>query len=123
MDIAGATRGYRYNELIGSQGGMTALQFAARQGYTDVGEGAASTAGADINQLNAGDKTSPLLIAIINGHFDLAMYLLEKGADPNARGVQRRHPALRRAQYAVGAEVAVSAARRPISSRRRPICS
>ena len=39
--------------------------------------------GADINQLNAGDKTSPLLITIINGHFDLAMYLLDKGADPN----------------------------------------
>jgi ankyrin repeat protein len=42
-------------------------------------------AGADVNQPSPGDKTTPLLIAIINGHFDLAVYLLEKGADPNAR--------------------------------------
>ncbi len=107
VDIAGATRGYRYNELISSQGGLTALQFAARQGFTDVVK-ALVDGGADINQLNAGDKTSPLLIAIINGHFDLAMYMLEKGANPNACGVQRRHAALRRAQHPVGAEVAVS---------------
>ncbi len=106
-DIAGATRGYRYNELISSQGGLTALLFAARQGYTDTAK-ALLDGGADINQLNAGDKTSPLLMSIINGHFDLAMMLLERGANPNARGVQRRGAALRRAQHPVGAEVALS---------------
>ena len=31
-DVAGATRPYRYNELIGAQGGLSALHFAARQG-------------------------------------------------------------------------------------------
>ncbi len=82
VDVAGATRGYRYNELISTQGGLTALHFAARQGFTDVVK-ALVDGGADINQLNAGDKTSPLLMTIINGHFDLAMYMLEKGADPN----------------------------------------
>ncbi len=82
VDIAGATRGYRYTELISSQGGMTALQFAARQGFTDVVK-ALVEGGADLNQPNAGDRTSPLLITIINGHFDLAMYLLDKGANPN----------------------------------------
>ena len=81
-DIAGATRAYRYNELIGSQGGLSALLFAARQGYTDVVK-ALLDGGADINQVNAGDKTSPLLMAIINGHFDLAMMLIERGADVN----------------------------------------
>ncbi|MGE0862795.1 MAG: ankyrin repeat domain-containing protein [Vicinamibacterales bacterium] len=81
-DVAGATRGYRYNELISSQGGLTALLFAARQGYTDTVK-ALVEGGADLNQLNAGDKTSPLLMAIINGHFDLATYMIEKGADPN----------------------------------------
>ena len=80
-DVAGATRGYRYNELISSQGGMTALHFAARQGFTDVVK-ALVEGGVDLNQLNAGDKTSPLLIAIINGHFDLAKYMIDKGADP-----------------------------------------
>src|SRR5688572_8463508 len=84
VDIAGATRGYRYNELISSQGGLSALHFAARQGFTDVVK-ALVDGGADLNQPNAGDQTSPLLISIINGHFDLAMYMLEKGADPNAR--------------------------------------
>jgi ankyrin repeat protein len=82
-DVAGATRGYRYNELISTQGGLTALLFATRQGYTDTAK-ALIDGGADLNQLSAGDKTSPLLMAIINGHFDLAKYMLEKGANPNA---------------------------------------
>ncbi len=82
-DIAGATRAFRYNELISSQGGLTALLFAARQGYSDTAK-TLIDGGADINQLNAGDKTSPLLMTIINGHFDLATYLLAKGADPRA---------------------------------------
>ncbi len=82
-DIAGATRGYRYNELISTQGGLSALLFAARQGYTDTAK-ALLDGGADINQPNAGDQTSPLLMSIINGHFDLAMMLLERGASPNA---------------------------------------
>jgi ankyrin repeat protein len=81
-DIAGATRAYRYTELISSQGGMTALHFAARQGFTDTVK-ALVDGGADLNQRNAGDRTSPLLIAIINGHFDLAKWMLEQGADPN----------------------------------------
>src|SRR5262249_45124035 len=37
----------------------------------------------DVNEVSKGDKTSPLLIATINGHFDLAKMLLEHGANPN----------------------------------------
>lgn len=84
VDVAGATRAYRYNELISSQGGLTALLFATRQGYADAAA-ALLDGGADVNQPNAGDQTSPLLMAIINGHFDLAMMLIERGADVNAR--------------------------------------
>jgi ankyrin repeat protein len=32
--------------------------------------------------VSAGDRTSPLLIATINGHYDLARLLLDRGADP-----------------------------------------
>jgi ankyrin repeat protein len=81
-EIPGATRSYRYNELISTQGGISALLLAMRQGYVDT-VNVLLDGGADINQLNAGDRTSPLLMAIINGHFDLAKSLLEKGANPN----------------------------------------
>jgi ankyrin repeat protein len=81
-DVAGVTRGYRYNELIGTQGGVTALHFAARQGSA-AAAGALVAGGADVNILSPGDQATPLLVALINGHFDLAAMLLEQGADPN----------------------------------------
>ena len=79
--VAGVTRGYRYNELIGTQGGLTALHFAARQGSMSATR-ALVEGGVNVNLVSPGDKASPLLTALINGHFDLAAYLLEKGADP-----------------------------------------
>jgi ankyrin repeat protein len=84
LDVPGVTRGFRYNELIGSQGGLAALHFAARQGSVASAR-ALVEAGADVNQPSPGDRTTPLLISIINGHFDLALYLLEKGASPTVR--------------------------------------
>jgi ankyrin repeat protein len=80
--VAGVTRGYRYNELIGTQGGLTALHFAARQGSAAAAK-ALVDAGVTVNAPSPGDKATPLLVAVINGHFDLAMMLLEHGADPN----------------------------------------
>jgi len=80
--IAGVTRAYTYNELIGKQGGLSALHFAARQGALPTAK-ALIEAGADVNQLSPADTTSPLLIATINGHFDTAKALLDLGADPN----------------------------------------
>ncbi len=80
-EIPGVTRPFRYNELIGAQGGLTALHLAARQGAMSSAQ-ALVAAGAKVNQLSPADRTSPLLIATINGHFDLAVYLLEHGADP-----------------------------------------
>jgi ankyrin repeat protein len=78
--VAGLDRPYNYNELVGTQGGLTPLLFAVRQGYMDAVKGLVD-AGADVNRVSAGDKTSPLLMAIINGHFDLAQHLLDRGAD------------------------------------------
>jgi uncharacterized protein len=80
--IAGVTRAYTYNELIGKQGGLSALHFAARQGARQTVKTLVE-AGADVNQLSPADATSALLIATINGHFDTARALLDLGADPN----------------------------------------
>ncbi|MGH9349534.1 MAG: ankyrin repeat domain-containing protein [Vicinamibacterales bacterium] len=94
--VAGVDRPYRYNELIGTLGGLTALHFAARQGYLESVK-ALIDSGADVNQVNPGDNGTPLLIAIVNGHFDLAMYFLEKGAavsHASANGVTPLYAAL-----------------------------
>jgi ankyrin repeat protein len=85
-DVPGITRPFNYNELIGKHGGLAALHFAARQGAMASTE-ALIKAGADINQRGAGDKTTPILVAAINGHFDLVSYLLDQGADPNLASI------------------------------------
>jgi len=69
-----------YADLVGAQGGLTALILAAREGHAETAF-ALLDAGANINQVSAADRTSPLLIASINGHFDLASQLLARGAD------------------------------------------
>ena len=69
-----------YAELVGAQGGLTALLLAARDGRTETAA-ALLDLGADLNQVSAGDHTSPLLMATINGHYDLAAALLARGAD------------------------------------------
>ncbi len=63
-------------------GGMTALLIAARDGHQDAVRAFAESS-VDINQVSAGDKSSPLVIAIANGHYDIAKYLLDHGANPN----------------------------------------
>jgi ankyrin repeat protein len=79
--IPGVDRQYQLNELVAAQGGITPLLFAVRQGYMESVRTLVQ-AGADVNQISGGDKTSPLLMAVINGQFDVAKYLLEKGANP-----------------------------------------
>ncbi len=70
-----------YGDLVGNKGGLTPLLFAVRQGNTESVK-ALLKAGAKINHVSEGDHTSPLLMATINGQFDLATYLLENKADP-----------------------------------------
>jgi len=70
------------NPPVASKGGLTALLHAARQGYIEAAQ-ALLDGGAKIDQVSAGEATPPLLIAVINGQFDMAMFLIGKGANPN----------------------------------------
>jgi uncharacterized protein len=63
-----------------AMGGMTALHYAAREGHMNSVR-ALVDGGADINELCAADNTSVLTEAIINGHYDMAKFLLDHGAD------------------------------------------
>lgn len=78
----GAARGPSDTENIGKQGGMTALHYAARDGFAGAVEYLLES-GMNVNTPTAGDKSSPLLVAIVNGQYDIAMTLIEKGADVN----------------------------------------
>lgn len=69
-----------YSDLVGKEGGLTALHYAARDGYFEAA-GLLLARGADID-LASGDGTSPLLMATVNGNYDLAMRFLAEGADP-----------------------------------------
>jgi ankyrin repeat protein len=71
------------------RGGLSALHFAAREGQMDAIR-ELTAGGADVNLQSAGDKTPPITEAIINGHLDIAKYLLDHGANPkiaNADGL------------------------------------
>jgi ankyrin repeat protein len=72
-------------------GGLTALLIAARDGQLDAVQ-ALIEAGADPNQLSAGDHSSTLVIAIANGHFTAAKYLVDHGANPNLVNIDGLSP-------------------------------
>jgi ankyrin repeat protein len=82
---------FSYDELVGRQGGNSALHYAAREGRRDAVM-ALIDGGADVNDVTSGDFTSPLLMATLNGHFDLAVELLERGADPTLRSAPGATP-------------------------------
>ncbi|HUL71758.1 MAG TPA: ankyrin repeat domain-containing protein [Vicinamibacterales bacterium] len=66
---------------ISAKGGLTALHHAVRQGYVESTR-VLLDAGADVNE-KTGDGHTPLLVALINGQFDVAMELINRGADVN----------------------------------------
>jgi ankyrin repeat protein len=69
-------------EQIGKQGGFTALHYAARDGF--AGEAMAIIdAGLNVNVPTAGDRSTPIIVALVNGQYDLALALLARGANPN----------------------------------------
>jgi ankyrin repeat protein len=64
--------------------------FAARQGCVEC-EQVLLDSGAKIDAVDP-DGISPVLIAIINGHYDAAAFLVNKGADPNLADDTGRTP-------------------------------
>ena len=76
-----APRALSGTDQIGTQGAFTALHYAVRDGRSEAAL-MLLEAGADINHRTA-DESSPLLLATINGNYDLSKELLARGADPN----------------------------------------
>ena len=82
---AGRTAGpglIRQRALPTPEGGMTPLLFAVRDGNRDMMR-LLLELGADIEQ-TSGNRTSPLVIALLNGQVGLATELLARGVNPNA---------------------------------------
>ena len=65
------------------KGAMTALQFAARQGAMDAVRALVASPKLYVDQADP-DGVTALTYAVVNGHYDVAMYLLEHGADAAA---------------------------------------
>lgn len=82
-DAYGFTAADRKKRVYGTQqiGGMTAMLVAARDGQKET-VAALLDAGDNINQTSDTDHATPLILALINGHYDLAQILLDRGADP-----------------------------------------
>ena len=62
-------------------GGLTPLLYAGREGCVECAR-LLVDAGAEINLADP-EKISPLLMAVMNGQWDTAQYLIKKGANPN----------------------------------------
>ena len=61
-------------------GSLTPLLFAAREGCAACVP-ILVDAGADVNAADIDDNLTPLITSLINGHYDTAIALIEKGAD------------------------------------------
>jgi uncharacterized protein len=71
-------------------GGLTPLLYASREGCVECAR-LLVDAGAEINLADP-EKISPLLMAVINGQWDTAQYLIKKGANPNQWDLWGRAP-------------------------------
>jgi hypothetical protein len=108
------------NPPVATKGGLTALLHAARQGNLDAVT-ALLDGGAPIDQPGAGDGATPLLMAVINGQFDTAMYLIQRKANPNLASNGTASCRCGPPSTRSGSRARAFRSRRRWSSRRRPI--
>ena len=71
-------------------GGFTPLLYVAREGDVESAKALIEN-GADINSYSR-DRETPLVLALINQHFDLAAYLISAGADVDKWDLYGRSP-------------------------------
>ena len=96
--LSGAKSGYTYADAVHfpkTSGGFTPLLFAAEQGDVETAK-ALLAAGASVDESTPEEGTA-LLIASASGKEKMALFLLEKGANPNAKdgfGVTPLHYAI-----------------------------
>lgn len=72
-------------------GGLTALLIASRDGQMAAVQ-ALVESGVNVNQVSAGDRSSGLVISISNGHYGVAKYLVDHGANPNIVNIDGLSP-------------------------------
>jgi uncharacterized protein len=80
----GIGRDAERNSDVTKQAGFTALHFAVRAGATEVVKRLLAS-GATVRDVTS-DGTGVLVLAIASTHYELARFLLQQGADPNAAG-------------------------------------
>jgi len=103
--LTGRTEGSTYPSTVHfpkTEGGFTPLLFAAQQGDIESAR-LLLAAGADVNDSTTEEGTA-LLIASASGNEKFAIFLLENGADPNAKdgfGVTPLHYALHEGVLAI----------------------
>jgi ankyrin repeat protein len=73
-----------------NQGGFTPLLYAAREGCIECAKELAA-GGADLDLADP-HRVTPLVMALLNLHFDFAAYLIEAGADVNKWDLYGRSP-------------------------------
>jgi len=71
-----------FGNSVGGMGGLSPLHHAVRQGNIEAVK-ALLDGGAKLDDTTIVDHTTPLLLATINGQFDVALELIKRGANPN----------------------------------------